>query len=253
MRKLIAVFLIVGLAMMLLSGCASQEAAPEKSSEPTKTTSSTKTTTTEAAEAEPEEEDAAPEPEPAKPIDKKVAELLTKHDGRVKSLKYMYQDETNKPEEWETWVKGNLMHVKLREMDNVAGDTYIDNVYLNLGSKDAAAYCERKVMRCDDPNEAVDVRFSKYYRKGPIEWIKSVTYAKKVAEEQMQQRNVWKLEFEAGDKHGVMWVDEYYGVPVKVHILDGSDIDEYVYEDIAINTIDDSDLKHQAIDTKYLE
>ncbi|MFH1064689.1 MAG: hypothetical protein V1729_06405 [Candidatus Woesearchaeota archaeon] len=253
MKKIVTVFLIIGLAMMLIAGCASQEAAPEKSTEPTKTVASkdTEEKTAEPAPVAEEPKEVVAAPAPTKVPDKKVAELLKKHVGRITSLKYMYQDETINPEEWETWVKGDLMHVKLREMDNVKGDVYIDNVYLNLKTKTAKGYCERKVMRCTSPNEAIDVAFSKYYRKGPLDWINGVTYAKKEAEEQMQMRNVWKLSYEENGKTTILWVDEYYGVPVKVHVVDGSEIDEYVFEDIAFNTIDDSDLTHKSIDTAY--
>jgi hypothetical protein len=163
----------------------------------------------------------------------------------------MYQDQTIHPEEWETWVKGNRMHVKLREMDNIRGDVYVDNIFLNTATKDAEGYCERSVYRCADPNSPVDVQFKKYYRKTPFEWIQEVTYAEKVAEEQMQQRNVWKIEYTEGDAKTTMWVDEYYGIPMKIRVSEGGVVNEYIFEDLGFNAVDDSDLEHALVTVTY--
>jgi len=245
-NKYLALVLVLAVALMFLVGCAKEE-APEEEKEPVEKTTAKPT---EAAEPEPEEEVEA-EPEPARVPTKKVQELLQKHVGRVTSLKYMYQDQTMKPEEWETWVKDDRMHVKLREMDNVRGDVYIDNVYLNIATQEAAGYCERAVYRCADPNSPVDVKFAKYYRKTPFEWISEVTYAEQESVEQMQQRNVWKLKYTEGGKTVNMWVDEYYGIPLKIRVVEGSAVNEYIFEDIAFNVVEDSDLEHAYIAEGY--
>jgi len=251
-RYIIAVFLMA-LVLMMVAGCAAPQAEPDDDTEPVrKSTPREQEPAPEPEEREePEPEDEPEEVEARPPMNKKVAELLTKHEGRVKSLKYMYQDATMKPEEWETWIMGNKMHVKLREMDNIKGDVYIDNVYLNLATNDAEGYCERNVYRCADPNSPVDVQFRKYYRKTPIEWIQEVTYAEKEAEEQMQQRNVWKIWYEKDGEKTTMWVDEYYGVPVRVEVRSGGVKSEYIFEDIGFNAVDDSDLEHAFVTQSY--
>lgn len=233
---------------MFLAGCAAQQAAPQVEDEPVQEEPEEQEEEYTAPEPEDEPE---PEPEPVRQMDKKVAELLQKHVGRVHSMKYMYQDQTIKPEEWETWVKDDRMHVKLREMDNIEGDTYVDHVYLDLVSEDAEAYCERNVYRCADPNTPVDVNFKKYYRKTPIDWINSIDYAVKETEEQMQQRTVWKLVSEEGDKTTTMWVDDYYGIPLIVEVERGGDVNRYVYEDMSYNSVDDSDLEHDLVTKTY--
>jgi hypothetical protein len=249
-NKYLALAFVLALVLMFLAGCASPQAAPKDVDEPTKKVVSEPK---EVSEPEPEEEpeEVEAEPEPAKVMNKKVAELLGKHEGRVTSLRYMYQDITMKPEEWETWVSGDTMHVKLREMDEIRGDVFVDNIYLNLRTKDAVGYCERNAYRCADPNSPVDVNFNKYYRKTPIEWINEVTYAEKEAEEQMQQRNVWKLKYTEGSKTVYMWVDEYYGVPVKIKVIENGVANDYIFEDIGFNTVDDSDLEHSLVTMSY--
>ena len=97
----------------------------------------------------------------------------------------------------------------------------------------------------------MDVNLKKYYRKTPIDWIESVTYAEKVAEEQMQQRNVWQLKYTEDGKTVTMWVDEYYGVPLKIKVKEGGAVNEYIFEDIAFNSVDDSDLEHNLVTEAY--
>ena len=248
MKKYLAIAFVLGIVLMFLAGCAkapvaTQEEPVVEEQEPTKTTKKV----AQPVEEPVVEEEVAPVRTPSKPIQ----ELLQKHVGRVVSLKYMYQDATNKPEEWETWVMGDKMHVKLREMDNVRGDVYVDNIYLDLAAKKAVCYCERNVYRCADPNSPIELSFAKYYRKTPFEWIESVTYAEKETEETMQQRTVWKIKWTEDGKTTAMWIDTYYGVPVKIKETEGSTIRDFIYEDIAFNSVEDADLDHTFIGTAY--
>lgn len=233
---------------MFVFGCASPQAAPEEG--PSPAPEPEEPVVSEPVEAAPEPEPEA-EPEPQRQMTSKMQELVQKHVGRVDSLRYMYQDQTIKPEEWETWIKGDKMHVKLREMDNIRGDVYIDNVYLDLSSKTAVGYCERNVYRCADPNSPVEVNFRKYYRKTPFEWIDEVSYAEKVAEEQMQQRTVWKIRSVEDGKTTEMWVDEYYGIPLEIEVTEGGATNKYIFEDIGFNAVDDSDLEHTFVTVTY--
>ena len=130
-NKYLILALAVSIALLFLAGCAAPQEAPEEVKKPVSSPIAEPEPQPE-PEADMAEPEAQPEPEPAKVPTKKVRELLQKHVGRVSSLRYMYQDQTIKPEEWETWIKGDRMHVKLRELDNIRDDVYVDNVYLNL-------------------------------------------------------------------------------------------------------------------------
>lgn len=253
MKKIfLSILAIMVVAMFALAGCGSADVSDEETKPVPKTTTKTTPKTVETApEPRAEPVEAEPEPEPAKQMNSKVADLLTKH-TKVKSLQYMYQDPSNYPMEWPTWLKGTKMAMDLREVTEVSGDTYVSKVYLNTASKTAKGFCESKVYRCADPNEEVDLRFPKYIRKTPFDWIKAVTYAEKEAEETKQQRQVWKLKFEDSDGNsGYMWVDDYYGVPMEVWVGSGSSAKKYIFEDLAVNAVEDSDLEHQMVTGSY--
>ena len=52
-------------------------------------------------------------------------------------------------------------------------------------------------------------------------------YAKKVGEEVIDSRNTWKIE----TNNGILWVDTFYGIPLKVD--SGGNI--YKFEQLAVN------------------
>jgi hypothetical protein len=250
----LTLFLTVVLAFFLIAGCSSQQSMPagdeqdEQQKETTvKSTSKTETTR---AETEPEPEETV-EAEPVKVLTKKMKQLLQKHEGRVANMMYMYQDQTNKPEEWQTWVKDNKMHIELRQLDNVRGEVYVDNIYLDLAEKTAVGYCEAKVYRCADPNTPVELNFNKYYRETPLDWIEKVTYAELISDEQINSRKVWKVKYEEGDKQVFMWIDDYYGVSSMIREVRDGVVNEYIFEDISFNSVEDSDLEHPFVTTSY--
>ena len=258
-KSILALLAILVIAMFVVAGCGGQKAsAPddEPAPVPKKTAPSPAPEPeeeTQMAKPEPKaapEPEAAPEPAPTKAVSKKVAELLKKH-SRVTSMNYLYQDRLNYPMEWPTYVKGSKMAIDLRELEEIDNDVFISKVYLDTSSKSAKAYCESKVYRCKDPNQALDVTFAKYKHKTPLEWIKEVTYAESAGEETMQQRLTVKITYEEDGKQVSMWVDDYYGIPMRVEIKDGSDVKKYIFEDLAINAVSDSDITHQLITETY--
>lgn len=249
MKKIVLAIVALLLTFVLVLGCGQQAAEPAPAAaepEPVKTTEPAKTTTT----SEPVVTE--PEPEPVKQMSDKMVELLGKSNGRVSSMEYMYQDALNKPEEWKTWVKGNLIHIELRELENVRDDVYVDNIYLNTATQTAVGYCEAKVYRCADPNDGIEVNYKKYARKSPRDWLAAIEYAEKDSEETLQQRTAWKVY--GTDNKGrdfTMWIDEYYGLPIKVVVAEGSTKNEYIYEDIGFNGVEESDLQHNLVTTSY--
>ena len=66
-----------------------------------------------------------------------------------------------------------------------------------------------------------------------------------------EQRNIWKLKYTEDDKIVYMWVDEYYGLPLKVKVVENGVANDYIFEDIGFNTVDDSDLEHALVTETY--
>ena len=181
----------------------------------------------------------------------KIKKLLNKHIGRVKSMSYLLQDPTTYPAKWIFFVKDNKIHIKLDDLKNVQGDTYIDNVYLDTSSKTAIGFCEAKLYRCKDPNKEIETDYSLYFRKTPLDWIKQVTYAKEVGSETRQNRNTIIIEYPDQDSKIMMWVDEFYGTPLEVRVIKGSSTKKYLFEDLAINSVTDAKLDHPQILITY--
>ncbi|MFC1723288.1 hypothetical protein ACFL0V_04060 [Nanoarchaeota archaeon] len=251
-KTIIAIMAILVIAMFVLAGCGSSDAEPESKPVPKKSTAKVAEPENEPEPVQrtaPEPED-EPEPEPVKKMSKSMTELLGKH-TRVKSMYYMYQDSLNYPTEWPTYVMGNKISVDLREEQELGDGVYVDHIYMNSGTKTAKAYCEKKISRCPDPNQAHDVRYAKYGRKTPLDWIRQVTYAEKEGEETRQQRMAVKIAYEDGDSKVTMWVDEYFGVPMEVRVKKDGDTKSYIFEDLAVNTVDEADIEHQTVTSVY--
>jgi outer membrane lipoprotein-sorting protein len=48
-----------------------------------------------------------------------------------------------------------------------------------------------------------------------------------------------------------MWVDDYYGVPMKVRVTSSGTTSDYQFEDIAFNSVEDADLEHGFVTVTY--
>ena len=237
--KRILVLLTV-LLLVFVAGCGDKEvaapsvAAPEEPAAPTEPAE-----TAPVAEPEPE-----PEPAPTQQNDADVVKLLEKH-TKVKSLSYMYQDPENYPEFHEYIVKDDKIAViyTVLDQDNPVGK--IDSIYIDLSAKKATAYCERASYNaCPDKNKEHPLTFSTYVRDTSIDWIEKVEYAEITGQEQLDNRNVKVLKTTIDGKDTTMWVDDYYGTPLKIDY--GGD--EYRFQDTAFNAVDEMDLEHQHIE-----
>ncbi|MFC1752936.1 hypothetical protein ACFL96_06020 [Thermoproteota archaeon] len=232
MKRLFVVLTILLLAFVV--GCGGKDV--EVKTQPS--APSTSEPVVAAPEPEPE-----PEPEPAQANAKDVTSLLEKH-TKVKSISYMYQDPDNYPEFHEYFVKGDEVAIlyTVLDQDNPVGK--IDSIYMNTGTKKAVAYCERASnLACPDNNKEHPLTYSMYEKMTPIQWIEKVGYAENKGREQLDQRNVMVLATTIDGKDTTMWVDDYYGTPLKIE----HDGDEYVFQDMAFNAVEETDLAHQEI------
>jgi len=191
-----------------------------------------------------------PEPEPVKEVSSEVAKLLEVHTKRnIKSLTYFYSDPINKQSSDVFHVKGDRMVIELFEPSSYDKKTYFNTVYLDLVSEEAVAYCEAESrVLCEDPNKEFDVRFDDYVRPTPLDWINMVEYAEKTGGEMVDSRFVNKLEFDEGGVNYALFVDEYYGLPIRVEVTGGPEEGKYEYIDMFLNSVDDDRMYHQHYD-----
>ncbi|MBI5061565.1 MAG: hypothetical protein HZB67_04605 [Candidatus Aenigmarchaeota archaeon] len=183
---------------------------------------------------------------------KHVRDLLAKQGLKVKSMIFMYQDPQNKPEKDQYFIKGEKIKISLAQLDHISDNIYVTTIYLDRSTQEAIGYCEAKMYRCKDPNKPFPVPFSKYERKTPVDWIAGVTYAEEVSSERIDDREVAVLQFEEDGSAVKMWLDTFFGVPLKIQVMkSGSIVDEYIFEDIAFNSVTDDQLVHKTFENGY--
>lgn len=94
---------------------------------------------------------------------------------------------------------------------------FYDNVILNMQEKTAYQYCESKT-KCSDENRAFVRQVDYSARKIPTldEVMDSIVKATIIGDEMMMQKSSKKVAYTDKDNiTGVMWVDKYYGVPLR--------------------------------------
>ena len=87
--------------------------------------------------------------------------------------------------------------------------------------------------------------------KTPDQWLEMIpSHARAVSGEQIDGRNVLVLEYMRNDGSTVrMWVDRYYGVPVKVLAFlsePENELERYIFKDLTINSVKTEDVTPDA-------
>ena len=49
----------------------------------------------------------------------------------------------------------------------------------------------------------------------------------------------------------MLWVDEFYGIPMEVRVSKNGKTNKYIYEDLTINSVKDSETSHEEILATY--
>lgn len=216
----------VSIALLLLVfviGCAPVQ---QQTASPT-TGQDTKPVVAEVAEPAPKEQ-----PNPRQEISDEVKELLGKHKTKVSSIYYKYRGPETGANFYDFYAKGAKIkykpYLELRSLD--APGSY-DSIFIDKTARTAQSYCEAAYCRYKGKKE--DLSYGNAYINSIFDWI-DVTDAKKVGEELIEARSTWKLE----TNKGIVWVDSFYGVPLKVESSGKS----YRFEQISVNSVQDSDV-----------
>ena len=164
-----------------------------------------------------------------------VQKILAKS-SNVKSLSYNYKRvdlPLVKPLQF--WTKGDAVKRELPVQTEVLNKNEMDVVIFNTVAKTANAYCESKKF-CIKTGDRGAVEYDQYYVNTPLDWKEMIVSAKKVAEEQIADRKVWKL---LANENITLWMDTFYGLPLRVDV--GSERHEF--QEPIFNSVEDDDVR----------
>lgn len=257
MKKILALLVLA----LLVIACTPAEKPADSSTETTETEQTpteTAPATTPAAEPETgkvapstplpsEHVDTAvkPAPAPQGQMNPKLKDLLTKADKKLTSLQYLFGGTETGGNFMHTYMMmGDKMKIKLYEEDKYVMEGYYDTIYVNL----AVGCCEQK-SRCESAN--VDNTHAKYdvdvsmlkIPKTPYQWIKEIpASAEVVGPQTVDQRSVTHIKYTGSNgMETLMWIDDTYGVPLKViEVAENGEID-YKFNDPHFNTLKAAD------------
>jgi predicted small lipoprotein YifL len=221
--------IIILLALTALTGCRQQKYPETPAAE--QPAAETTTPETPAEEAEALVDDTPINPitkEPYHDIEEKrgyktnITEFneLLRRASTIKSYKYNITDTGISDEEYQFFVLGRFIKVRLPELRNSAtGDKY-DEVFMDRVTKTAFLHCS--YIYCPKPNldkEIEKTEYSDHYISDPMEYLyKTVVNPEYLREEMLgnDYTKVFKITFE--DDPGKIWLQEYYGYPLKIEV-----------------------------------
>lgn len=263
MRK-ICFIIAATVLLLLIVACAPMEVKEEaEAKQPAKETAAEKTTVdekiveTKTAEPAPKEteKETTPAPMPAekttttpKEIPPELKELLEKADRKLTSMVYLYGSPENEGRFLDTYyVRGDKMKVKLYEGNYYMRQDYFDTVYLDTSKKTATGRCENR-KRCifpdlDNTGRVFAVNYDDYRRKTPYEWLQDITTPEIIGPEIVDKRSALKIKYPKGETTVEMWMDNTYGVPLQIKILQPNDEEEmYQFTNWQFNTLKEADV-----------
>ena len=166
-------------------------------------------------------------------ISPEVAELLNKSKTKVTSINYIYKGPETGNDFYVFYTKG----VKVKYLPSRIGTILdrpdsVDSIFIDVSLKTAQTYCMDR--RCIFKGKKGDLNFYDAYILTICDWLRGITDAKKIGEEVIDDRNVWKIE----TNRGIFWIDTYYGIPLKIE----SNGNVYRFQQIAVNSVQDSDV-----------
>jgi|SRR3989344_3203838 len=159
-----------------------------------------------------------------------VAELLSRHKDKVKSIKYDYKGPETANNFFQFFVKGSRIKYMPFFANFDRPESY-DSVFIDKIGLTARSYCQH--ASCTVKGKKADLVYGDYYIKTVFDWI-DVDEAVKLGEEVIDSRSTWKME----TNKGIIWVDTFYGIPLKAE----SNGETYRFQQISVNSVQDSDV-----------
>lgn len=165
-------------------------------------------------------------------LDEEIAKILAKRE-RVKSLTYTYYDSEQGAQGDHYAVLGSKIRVDNFIPQNYHKEDLHTVVFIDRELGIQVGYC-RDESRCKDidPNKKV-TPFKNYDRRTPFDWANLIKNGKIVNTQTIDGRNTINIETTIDGVPTLMWIDTYYGIPMKVQQGDFV----ITFDEIAFNTV----------------
>jgi hypothetical protein len=173
-----------------------------------------------------------------------VVAILDRY-SRVKSFSFQLADLPDMRGSHEYFVMGDKIRIDPVKQLLDVGD--IDVIFLDTTKKTAKAYCIDS-SGCDTPNDAIAVDYDKYSIVLPPEWMTQIKYGEITGTQSFYNRKVQKVVYEANGKYYEAYLDDYFGMPLRIAIATDPGIKNIVggfeYRQPAFNGLEETDVIH---------
>ncbi|MEK6942484.1 MAG: hypothetical protein AABX00_00275 [Nanoarchaeota archaeon] len=167
-----------------------------------------------------------------KNIPSEIRELFVKAETRAESASYLYQGPETGNDISQFYVKGDkIRHIPSRNLKSLDKPESFDSIFIDKAAKTAKSYCVDPT--CKYKGLKAELDYEAYYVPTIFDWA-DFNSAEKITEEQIERRATWVVKTDKG----TLWIDTYYGVPLKVD-ADGA---IYKYQQVNFNAVKDSDV-----------
>jgi hypothetical protein len=188
------------------------------------------------------------EPAPAdEGLGENIIALFAKAE-KYNNFKYKYRGEPNPTQIYNTVVWKTKMKITLPDTEKTDFGVPYDTVYLDTAEKTAVGYCEwDNRLQCNSVS-AVTLEYTDFNFKTPYQWTKEIKSGTSTGSEQIFGRNALRVSFKYEGKNSLMWIDEFYGLPIKIVVglddrgLEIEDTVTYSYQDLQVNAVFEEDV-----------
>lgn len=171
------------------------------------------------------------------------AQALFAKISKVNNIQFSYVESPKILPENTYYTSREKMKIDLESKVRFSKDDSYDTVYLDLITGTGVAYCENRDRGiCPDRDKVFEVEFEDYFVETPFDWLGRITSAELTGRSQrIENRNAIEVNFKINGEPGVISIDSFFGVPLKVTFKDK----KYEFKDMAINEVKPTELEHQ--------
>ncbi|HII72419.1 TPA: hypothetical protein HA265_06715 [Candidatus Woesearchaeota archaeon] len=156
---------------------------------------------------------------------------LVRRASKIESYKYTLSD-TDMDEEYGYYFKQRFIKVVLPETRTYPTGEEYNWVYMDRSTKTALTRCGE----CDEPDKELEkTDYEKYYALDPYEMLTKAADAELTGEEMLGNDYTKVFSIRYDGKPGKVWVQEYWGYPIRFEIGEGQEKRTVEFKDMMID------------------